>query len=47
MLLQTLGTVLCLFAKKLQLGRFNWRLASDRSVVLTSAQVSYLLEGID
>ena len=39
--------VLCLFAKRLERGRFVWPQASDGSVALTRAQLSMLLEGID
>ena len=38
---------LCLFAKRLERGRFVWPQAKDGSVVLTPAQLSMLLEGID
>jgi len=38
---------LCLFAKRLERGRFLWPQAKDGSVVLTAAQLSMLLEGID
>lgn len=41
------GTGLCLFAKRLEKGRFVWPMAQDGSVVLTPAQLSMLLEGID
>jgi len=37
----------CLFAKRLERGRFVWPHASSGSVVLTSAQLAMLLEGID
>ena len=41
------GDGLCLFAKRLERGRFLWPLARDGSVALTAAQLSMLLEGID
>ena len=41
------GDGLCLFAKRLERGRFVWPQAKDGSVSLTAAQLSMLLEGID
>lgn len=41
------GEGLCLFAKRLERGRFIWPLAKDGTVSLTRAQLSMLLEGID
>lgn len=41
------GDGLCLFAKKLDRGRFIWPKAESGSVSLTRAQLSMLLEGID
>ena len=46
------GTGLCLFAKRLERGRFIWpspvpREDADRTVTITPAQLGYLLEGID
>lgn len=38
---------MCLFAKRLERGRFVWPLATTGSVHLTPAQLSMLLEGID
>jgi transposase len=38
---------LCLFAKRLERGRFVWPSARDGVVLLTPAQLSMLLEGID
>ncbi len=38
---------LCLFAKRLERGRFVWPLATSGSVHLTPAQLSMLLDGID
>jgi len=41
------GDGLCLFAKRLERGRFVWPRADSGSVSLTPAQLSMLLEGID
>jgi transposase len=41
------GDGLCLFAKRLERGRFVWPQAAAGSVALTAAQLSMLLEGID
>lgn len=41
------GQGLCLFAKRLERGRFVWPGAKAGSVHLTPAQLSMLLEGID
>jgi transposase len=41
------GQGLCLFAKRLEQGKFVWPQASSGAVSLTSAQLSMLLEGID
>ena len=46
------GQGMCLFAKRLERGRFVWpstipRDNADRSVTITPAQLGYLLEGID
>ena len=41
------GQGLCLFAKRLERGRFLWPQAKDGAVVLTAAQLAMLLEGID
>jgi transposase len=38
---------LCLFAKRLERGRFVWPRAENGTVSLTRAQLSMLLEGID
>ncbi|MGH9406045.1 MAG: IS66 family insertion sequence element accessory protein TnpB, partial [Terriglobia bacterium] len=38
---------LCLFAKRLERGRFIWPQATSGVVSLTPAQLSMLLEGID
>ena len=36
-----------LYAKRLEKGRFVWPQASEGVVVITPAQLSYMLEGID
>ena len=41
------GDGLCLFAKRLERGRFVWPKAETGTVSLTRAQLSMLLEGID
>jgi transposase len=41
------GEGLCLFAKRLERGRFVWPRTSEGAVHLTHAQLSMLLEGID
>ena len=46
------GQGMCLFAKRLERGRFVWPSTrpqddADRTVTLTPAQLGYLLEGID
>ena len=41
------GDGLCLFAKRLERGRFIWPQAQTGTVSLTRAQLSMLLEGID
>jgi transposase len=41
------GQGLCLFAKRLERGRFVWPRAPGGAVALTPAQLSMLLEGID
>ena len=41
------GDGLCLFAKRLEKGRFIWPQATNGTVSLTPAQLSMLLEGID
>ena len=41
------GDGLCLFAKRLERGRFIWPHAEQGVAVLTPAQLSMLLEGID
>lgn len=41
------GDGLCLFAKRLERGRFIWPKAENGAVSLSRAQLSMLLEGID
>jgi transposase len=41
------GDGLCLFAKRLERGKFLWPQATSGTVSLTPAQLSMLLEGID
>jgi transposase len=41
------GDGLCLFAKRLERGRFIWPQAEEGAVSLSRAQLSMLLEGID
>ena len=41
------GDGLCLFAKRLERGRFIWPRAESGTVSLSRAQLSMLLEGID
>jgi transposase len=41
------GQGLCLFSKRLDRGRFVWPMTATGTVVLTPAQLSMLLEGID
>ena len=37
----------CLFAKRLNQGRFVWRMMKDGMITLTPAQLAMLLEGTD
>jgi transposase len=37
----------CLFTKKLERGRFIWPSVADGAVTISTAQMAYLLEGID
>ena len=41
------GQGLCLFAKRLDRGRFVWPRAQGEAVTISAAQLGYLLEGID
>jgi transposase len=38
---------MCLFAKRLERGRFLWPSTADGTVPISTAQLGYLLEGID
>ncbi len=41
------GTGVCLFAKRLEDGKFRWPKIEDGVIRLTAAQLSALLEGLD
>src|ERR1700745_2762054 len=41
------GQGMCLFAKRLERGRFIWPSPADGAVTISQAQLGYLLEGID
>lgn len=41
------GQGMCLFAKRLERGRFIWPATVGEAVTITAAQLGYLLEGID
>jgi transposase len=41
------GLGMSLYAKRLERGRFIWPSLADGTVVITPAQLGYLLEGID
>jgi transposase len=41
------GLGMSLYIKRLEHGRFIWSSASDGAVAITSAQLGYMLEGID
>lgn len=41
------GQGLCLFAKRLERGRFVWPATNGEAVTISAAQLGYLLEGID
>ena len=41
------GQGMCLFAKRLERGRFVWPKTEGEPVTLSAAQLGYLLEGID
>jgi transposase len=41
------GQGACLFTKRLERGRFLWPSAADGTVTISSAQLGYLLSGID
>jgi transposase len=41
------GDGLCLFAKRLERGRFLWPSPADGLVAISAAQLAYMLDGID
>lgn len=41
------GQGACLFMKRLERGRFIWPAAVDGAVTISTAQLGYMLEGID
>lgn len=41
------GQGMCLFAKRLEHGRFIWPATTGEAVTISAAQLGYLLEGID
>lgn len=41
------GSGLCLFAKRLETGRFVWPRVENGAITLTSAQLAMLIEGLD
>ncbi|HUH61669.1 MAG TPA: IS66 family insertion sequence element accessory protein TnpB [Terracidiphilus sp.] len=41
------GQGMCLFAKRLDRGKFIWPSTADGVVTISAAQLGYLLEGID
>ena len=41
------GQGMCLFAKRLERGRFLWPSTADGTVTISPAHLGYLLEGID
>ncbi len=41
------GQGMCLFAKRLERGRFIWPASAGEAVTVSAAQLGYLLEGID
>ena len=41
------GTGVCLFAKRLEDGKFRWPAVRDGVILLTAVQLSALLEGLD
>jgi transposase len=41
------GQGMCLFAKRLDRGRFVWPRTEGEAVTISAAQLGYLLEGID
>ena len=41
------GQGMCLFAKRLERGRFVWPAPADGIVAISAAQLAYMLDGID
>jgi transposase len=41
------GSGLCLFAKRLERGRFVWPQVKEGAITLTPAQLAMLIEGLD
>jgi len=41
------GVGMSLYAKRLERGRFIWPSPADGTIAITSAQLAYMLEGID
>ena len=41
------GQGACLFSKRLERGRFIWPSSKDGAMTISSAQLGYMLEGID
>jgi transposase len=41
------GQGMCLYAKRLERGRFIWPWAADGTMVISPAQLGYMIEGID
>jgi transposase len=41
------GSGLCLFAKRLERGRFVWTRVEEGAITLTRAQLAMLIEGLD
>ena len=41
------GQGFCLFAKRLEKGRFTWPITKEGTITLTPAQMSMLLEGLE
>ena len=41
------GSGFCLFAKRLERGRFVWPQVKEGAITLTSAQLAMLIEGMD
>ena len=41
------GQGMCLFAKRLERGRFVWPAPADGIIAISAAQLAYMLDGID